>query len=223
VIDLACQVVHIDDVLEKQLEFHAEVSISLHQCHQVGILKIKGHEFCIGRGYYAVEEEFGHQQICCGCSAVAWVVNKVSTHCDACSVSIFLVIMKSTHNSCICLIALSVAWYVFFLNKEDGFCGCGEAAYISVTNDFVHMSLYLVCFMRWWYSRRLPVSLSKTAYARSHKNGSGYFLEAACFRVNALYPGISMHCSMNSYVRVLVSLCCHVFADGGASFLSCVI
>ncbi len=95
---------------------------------------------------------------------------------------------------------------------------------ISVPNDLVYTSLYLGCFMRWRYSRRLPVLLMRTAYARSHKNCSGYFLEAACFAVNrALYPGISMHCGMNSCVRVLVSLCYCMFADGGESYLSCVI
>ncbi len=129
-IDLACQVLLVNDVLGKQLEFHTKVFVSPHWCHQVEIFKIKGHEFCIGSGYYTVEEEFDHQQICSGCSAVAWVVNKVSTHCDACSVFIFLAVTKHAYNSCICLVALSVTWFVFFSNKEDGFCGCGKAAYV---------------------------------------------------------------------------------------------
>jgi hypothetical protein len=95
---------------------------------------------------------------------------------------------------------------------------------ISVPNDLVHTSLYLKCFMRWWYSRRPPVLLLRTAYGRLHKNCSGYFFEAAYFVVNgALYPGISMHCSMKSYMRVLVCCCCHTFAIGGVSFSSCVI
>ena len=74
--------------------------------------------------------------------------------------------------------------------------------YISVPNDLVHTSLYLGCFRRWGYLRRSPVSLSRTAYTRLHRNWSGYFLEAACLTVNgALYPGISIHCSINSCVR----------------------
>jgi hypothetical protein len=96
--------------------------------------------------------------------------------------------------------------------------------HISILNDLVYMTLYLECFMRWRYSKRLPVSLSGTAYVRSHKNCSGYYFETACFAVNgALYPGISMHCSINSCVMVLISLCCCVFAYGGMSFLSCVV
>jgi hypothetical protein len=109
VIDLACQVVLVNDVLGKQLKFHVEVLVSLHWHHQVEIMKIEGHEFHVGHGYYAAEEEFHRQQICSGCSAVAWVVNKVSTHCDACSVSIFLAVTKSAYISCICLFALSFA------------------------------------------------------------------------------------------------------------------
>ncbi len=107
-----------------------EVFISLHWHHQEEVLKIRGCEFCIGSGYYAVEEEFDCQQIRSGCSAVARVVNKISTHSNACSVFIFLSITKGTYNSCICLIALSVIWCVDFPYEEDGFCGGGEAAYL---------------------------------------------------------------------------------------------
>ena len=88
--------------------------------------------------------------------------------------------------------------------------------HISVPNVFVYTSLYLGCFMRWRYSRRLPVSSLRTAYARSHRNWRGYFLDATCRVVNwALYPCISMYWSMKSCVRVRVSRCCRVLAEGG--------
>ena len=86
---------------------------------------------------------------------------------------------------------------------------------ISVQNDFVHTSLYLGCFMRCRYSRRSPVSSSRTAYARSHRNWRGYFHDAACRAVKeALYPCISMQWSMKSCVRDCVSCCCRVLAAG---------
>ena len=54
---------------------------------------------------------------------------------------------------------------------------------ISFPNDLVHTSLYLGCFIRWQYSSRSPVSLSRTAYARSHRNWRGYFIDALCHAV----------------------------------------
>ena len=59
---------------------------------------------------------------------------------------------------------------------------------ISVPNDLVHMSLYLGYFMRWWYSRRSPVLLLRTAYA-----------------------GILSQCCLLCHDRCLVSWCLHEF------------
>ena len=88
--------------------------------------------------------------------------------------------------------------------------------HISVPNDFVQTLLYLGCFIRCRYSRRLPILSSRTAYARSQRNWRRYFLDAArCAVKVAVYPGISMHWSMKSCVRVRVSCCSRMLAAGG--------
>ena len=68
---------------------------------------------------------------------------------------------------------------------------------ISILNDVIHLSLYLECFIRWWYSRKLHVLLSRTAYARSHRNCIRNVWLAAWRAVNgALYMGLSIMVSM---------------------------
>jgi hypothetical protein len=80
----------------------------------------------------------------------------------------------------------------FFLQKKVSVVVARRRT--SVPNDLAHMSLYLGGFIKWQYSRGLPVSLLRTDKARSQGNCSGYHLEDAYFAVNgALYPGISMH------------------------------
>ncbi len=64
---------------------------------------------------------------------------------------------------------------------------------ISFPNDLLHVSLYLGCLMRWRYSNRSPVSSSRTAYAKSHRNCNGYWRDAAWRAVKgAVYLFISI-------------------------------
>ncbi len=55
---------------------------------------------------------------------------------------------------------------------------------ISFPNELLHVSLYFGCLMRWRYSSRLPVSLSRNAYARLQRNCKGKVRDAACCGVN---------------------------------------
>jgi hypothetical protein len=45
---------------------------------------------------------------------------------------------------------------------------------ISIANDFIQTSLYFGCFIRWRYSRSLPVSSSRMAAAVSCRNRRGW-------------------------------------------------
>ena len=53
-----------------------------------------------------------------------------STRVDKKDAHVFLAIAIHTYNHCVCLIALPGIWYAVLPNKEDGFCGCGEAEYL---------------------------------------------------------------------------------------------
>ncbi len=59
-----------------------------------------------------------------------WKVDEVSTYCDTCSVLILFAFSKIAYYPCVCLIALSVVPNVVLLDKQYGFCGCSESAYL---------------------------------------------------------------------------------------------
>ena len=46
------------DVLWEKFNFHSEVFITIHRRHEVEVLDVNSHEFCIGGGNDAVEHEF---------------------------------------------------------------------------------------------------------------------------------------------------------------------
>jgi hypothetical protein len=45
----------VNDVLWEEFEFHPEVLISIHGCHEVEVLDVNSHELCIGHGDDTVE------------------------------------------------------------------------------------------------------------------------------------------------------------------------
>ena len=74
-IDFVPKAVFFDDILWEQFQFHVKVFVSIHGSHEVKILDVDSHEFCIGCGDDAVEHELDCEEISCGCAAVIWIVD----------------------------------------------------------------------------------------------------------------------------------------------------
>ena len=76
---------------------------------------------------------------------------------------------------------------------------------ISFPKEYPQYFLYFGRLIRWKYSSSLPVSLSRTALAKSARNCSGYNIDADFFAVGQLYPRY-LHRSIACVVLPL--LCC---------------
>jgi len=55
-VDLVQEIEFFNDVLGEEVDFHSEVFVALHGCHQIEIFDIDGHKFGVFGGDYAVEE-----------------------------------------------------------------------------------------------------------------------------------------------------------------------
>jgi hypothetical protein len=64
-----------DDVLWEKFEFHPELLVAIHGCHEVEVLDVNGHELCTGRGDDAVEKKFDSEYVRGWCSTVIGVVD----------------------------------------------------------------------------------------------------------------------------------------------------
>ena len=56
VVNLVEEIVLVDNVLGEEVDIHSEVLIAFHECHQIEIFDVDGHEFGVFCGYFTVEE-----------------------------------------------------------------------------------------------------------------------------------------------------------------------
>ena len=110
VVYLVGEVILVDDVLGEQFNFHSEVLVSLHWGHEVEVLDIDGHEFCIRCGDDAVEQEFDREEIGSRRAAVIWIVDEVASDGDAGAVGIFLLRSIGAYDASICDVFASFLW-----------------------------------------------------------------------------------------------------------------
>ncbi len=104
---------------------HAKILVACHWCLQVEILDVDGHETCVWCGNDAVEQYFDCEEICCWGSAVARVVDEISSHGDSCVVFVFLSFTADTDNSPVGDITLAFFGDVTLAHEKNGFCsGC---------------------------------------------------------------------------------------------------
>ena len=70
-------------VVREVAEFEAHELAPSHWCIQVEIFDVDYHEFCVGRGDDAVEEEFDCEEVNCGSFAVSGVVDAIAADGEA--------------------------------------------------------------------------------------------------------------------------------------------
>ena len=79
-----------DDFFWDVGEFHPNVLWAFKWSVEVEVGNVHGHEACIGGGYYTVEENLGREHVGGGCGDLAWVVDPVPSHDEACAIGFFL-------------------------------------------------------------------------------------------------------------------------------------
>ncbi len=94
-IHLVAESVFINDIRWEQLQFHTEVFISIHWCHEVEIFNVNHHELGVRHRDDTVEYYLDCEEIGCGCAAVIGVVDKISTHRDTGAVGVFFSLRDS--------------------------------------------------------------------------------------------------------------------------------
>jgi hypothetical protein len=88
-IHLVAESVFANDIRREQLQFHTEVFISIHWCHEVEIFYVNRHELGIRRRDDTVEHYLDCEKIGCGCAAVIGVLDEISAHHDTGAVGVF--------------------------------------------------------------------------------------------------------------------------------------
>jgi hypothetical protein len=85
---LIAESIFVNDFRREQLQFHTEVFVSIHWCHEVEIFYVDHHELGIRRRDDTVEHYLDCEKISCGCAAVIGVVDKISAHHDTGAVGV---------------------------------------------------------------------------------------------------------------------------------------
>jgi hypothetical protein len=88
-IHLVVESVFVNDIRQEQLQFHTEVFVLIHWCHEVEIIYVNCHELGIRRRDDTVEHYLDCEKIGCGCAAVIGVVDEISAHRDTGAVGVF--------------------------------------------------------------------------------------------------------------------------------------
>ena len=100
-------------------EFEAHELAPSHWCIQVEILDVDCHEWCVGRGDDAVEEEFDCEEVNCGSSAVSRVVDAIAANGEASAIWICLLWPVVNNYAAVGDIAPAVDWDILFGDEED--------------------------------------------------------------------------------------------------------
>jgi hypothetical protein len=72
------------------------------------------------------------EEVCCGSSAVIWVVDEVATHGDTCPKLVLLCITVRAYYLVVGEVAPAFFGDLCFVDKKDGFCGgCKEYNFLA--------------------------------------------------------------------------------------------
>ena len=107
-----------DYVVQEVAEFEAHKLATRHWCIQVEIFDVDCHEFCVGRGDDAVEEEFDYEEVNCGSSAVSGVVDAIAANGEAGAIWICLLWPVVNNYAAVGDIAPAVDWDILFGMKK---------------------------------------------------------------------------------------------------------
>ena len=118
VVDKWEKVVCINDFLRNDVEWQEHIFISLHGGAEVEVFYVDPHEFCIGGGYDAVEQQFGRGDIGDLCTHIAWVIDEVSANGKAGAIGVFFMGSDIYNNPPVG--DFSILGYVCIVDEVDG-------------------------------------------------------------------------------------------------------
>jgi len=129
-VGLVAQFVFIDDFGRYVSEFDLQVFRSHKWHHEIKIGDVDGHEFCIGSGDDAIEQEFGDEHLSCWSSHFTGVVDLVSADGESHPVGIIkLFRANNAHEASLSDVFLAFLWYFVFKNESDRFCAFDSSSY----------------------------------------------------------------------------------------------
>ena len=127
-IDFVTEAIFFDDVWWEHLQFHAEVFIPIHRGHEVEVFDVDCHEFAVGGGDDAVEQQLDCEDIGCGCATVVGIIDKITTHCYAGAIGIRLLRAMGAHDATVRDVLASVLWDHFLGHESNRLSGGGESS-----------------------------------------------------------------------------------------------